>query len=74
MYLYCKHESACISQNACLKFIGSLLGKGMIEKAEVIKGYDRYKITPLGLSAIYDINDSFDKCLYEWFTRYSIDL
>jgi hypothetical protein len=48
MYLYCKHISTCMSQDACLKFIGyynlnkvkfyiaSLQGKGMIEIAEVI--------------------------------------
>ena len=56
------------AQDACLRFIGyynlnkikyyigSLLGKGMIEVAEVINGYNRYKISILGLSVINDIS------------------
>ncbi len=87
IYLYCKHESTCISQDACLKFIcyynlgkvkyyiGSLLGKGMmIQLAEIIKGYKRYKLTPVGLSVINEINGNFDVCLYEWFNKYNISL
>ena len=86
MYLYCKHVSTCMSQNACLKFICyynlgkvkyyivSLLGKGMIQSAEIIKGYQRYKLTPLGLSVVNEINGNFDTCLYEWFNKYNISL
>ena len=86
IYLYCKHESTCISQDACLRFIGyynlskvkyyisSLLGKNMIQIAEIIKGYNRYKLTLLGFSVIDDINDSFDRCLYDWFNKYNICL
>ena len=86
IYLYCKHESTCISQNACLKFIGyynydkikyylsSLQEKGMVKVAEIIKGYNRYKLTPLGISVMNEINVSFDACLYEWFQKYKIDL
>jgi hypothetical protein len=75
-----------MSQDACLKFIGyynlnkikyylgSLQTKGMIQIAEIIHGYNRYKLTPLGISAVNDINDSFDRCLYDWFKKYSISL
>ena len=86
IYLYCKHESTCISQDGCLKYIGyynlgkikyylgSLLSKGMIQLAEIIKGYNRYKLTPLGISVMTEINGSFDVCLYEWFNKYNITL
>jgi hypothetical protein len=86
VYLYCKHESTCISHDACHRFIGyynlnkvkyyisSLLEKNMIQLAEVIKGYNRYMLTQLGFSAMDDINGSFDRCLYEWFNKYSICL
>jgi len=86
IYLYCKHESTCISQDACLKFIGYynldkvkyylglLMSKGMIQIAEIIKGYNGYKLTPLGISVMNEINGSFNACLYEWFQKYKIDL
>jgi hypothetical protein len=86
IYLYCKHVSTCMSQDACLKFIsyynlskvkyyiGSLLNKKMIHLAEVIKGYNRYKLTPFGLTVMNEINGSFDRCLYEWCQKYSITL
>ena len=86
IYLYCKHVSTCVSQDACLKFIcyynlgkvkyyiGSLLNKKMIHLAEVIKGYNRYKLTPFGLTVMNEINGNFDRCLYEWFQKYSISL
>jgi len=57
MYLYCKHISTCMSQDACLKligyynlgkvkyYLGSLQNKNMIQLAEVIKGYNRYRLT-----------------------------
>ena len=86
MYLYCKHISTCMSQDACLRFIGyynlnkikyylgSLKAKEMIQLAEVIKGYNRYRLTQLGYSVIEDINGSFERCLYDWFNKYSICL
>ncbi len=86
IYLYCKHESTCISQDACHRFIcyynlhkvkyyiSSLLGKNMIQLAEVIKGYNRYKLTQLGMSVIKEINGSFERCLYDWFQKYGIEL
>ena len=86
MYLYCKHISTCMSQDACLKFIGyynlnkikyyigSLQGKGMIEIAEVIHSYNRYRLTVLGISAVNDINESFERCLYDWLNKYGICL
>jgi hypothetical protein len=86
MYLYCKHISTCMSQDACLKFIGyynlnkikyylgSLQSKGMIEIAEVIHSYNRYRLTVIGISAVNDINESFDRCLYDWFNKYNICL
>jgi len=86
MYLFCKHISTCMSQDACLKFIGyynlgkvkyylgSLQAKGMIQLAEVIKGYNRYRLTQLGFSVIEDINGSFERCLYDWFNKYGICL
>jgi len=46
----------------------------MIEVAEVINGYNRYKISILGLSVINDISQGFDSCLYEWFQKYNICL
>ncbi len=73
-------------QDGCLKYIGyynlgkikyylnSLQSKGMIQLAEIIKGYNRYKLTPLGISVITEINGSFDVCLYEWFNKYNITL
>jgi hypothetical protein len=79
MYLYCKHVSTCMSYDACHRFIGyynlskikyyisSLQEKGMIQIAEVIKGYNRYKLTRLGISVMDEIDDSFERCLYEWF-------
>ena len=84
MYIYCKHISTCMSQDACLKFIGyynlnkvkyyisSLQSKGMINIAELIHGYNRYKLTQLGESAIDEIDTSFDRCLYDWFNKYNI--
>ena len=86
MYLYCKHISTCMSQDACLRFIGyynlskvkyylgSLQNKNMIQLAEVIKGYNRYRLTHPGFSVIEDINGSFERCLYDWFNKYSICL
>jgi hypothetical protein len=86
MYLYCKNISTCMSQDACLKFIGyynlnkvkyylgSLHNKNMIQIAEVIKGYNHYRLTQLGISVIEVINGSFERCLYEWFNKYSICL
>ena len=86
MYLYCKHVSTCMSQDACLRFIGyynlnkvkyyigSLRGKGMIDVAEIIHGYNRYKLTMNGISAVNDINESFDRCLVEWFNKNGISL
>ena len=86
MYLYCKHVSTCMSQDACLRFIGyynlnkvkyyigSLRGKGMIEVAEIIHGYNRYKLTMQGISAVYDIDASFERCLAEWFQKNGISL
>jgi hypothetical protein len=86
MYLYCKHVSTCMSQDACHRFIGyyslskikyylgSLQNKNMIQPAEVIKGYNRYKPTQLGISVIDEINGSFDRCLYDWFNKYNITL
>jgi hypothetical protein len=46
----------------------------MIEIAEVIQSYNRYKQTPLGLSVINDINGSFERCSYDWFNKYNICL
>ena len=86
MYLYCKHVNTCMSQDACLRFIdyynlnkikyyiGSLRGKGMIEVAEVINSYNRYKPTILGISVINEINGSYESCLYDWFNKYGISL
>jgi hypothetical protein len=86
IYLYCKHVNTRVSQDACMKFIGyynyvkikyylgSLQEKGMAQVAEIIKGHTRYKLTPLGLSVMNEINSSFDVCLYEWFQKYNISL
>jgi hypothetical protein len=86
MYLYCKHVSTCMSQDACLRFIGyynlnkvkyyigSLRGKGMIEVAEIIHGYKRYKLTIQGISAVNDLDASFERCLAEWFQKNGISL
>jgi len=86
IYLYCRHVSTCISQDACLKFISyynlnkvkyyisSLLNKSMIQVAEVIKGYNRYRFTPLGLSVINDISGNFNCCLYNWYNKFNIVL
>lgn len=86
MYLYCKHVSTCFSQDACLRYIGyynlnkikyyigSLLGKGIIEVAEIIHGYNRYRLTERGISAVRDIDNSFERCLVEWFNKYGISL
>ena len=75
-----------ILQDACLKFIGyynldkvkyylgSLLSKGMIHIAEIIKGYNRYKLIPIGISVMNEINDGFNKCLYEWCNKYGVEL
>ena len=86
MHLYCKHVSTCMSQDACLKFIGyynlpkikyyidSLKNKRMIQIAEIIHSYNRYKLTSLGLSVMNEINGNFETCLYDWFDKYSISL
>jgi hypothetical protein len=86
IYLYCRHVNTCISQDACMKFIGyynlpkikyyigSLQVKGMISIAEVIHSYNRYKLTPLGISVMEDISGSFDRCLYDWFSKYNLCL
>lgn len=86
MYLYCKHVSTCISQDACLRYIGyynldkvkyyigSLLGKGMIELAEIVHGYNRYRLTEQGISAMNDIDNSFERRLVEWFDKYGVSL
>jgi len=55
-------------------YLGSLQEKGMVKVAEIIKGYNRYKLTPLGISVMNEINGSFDVCLYKWFNKYSISL
>jgi hypothetical protein len=55
-------------------YIGFLQTKGMIQVAEIIKGYNRYKLTPLGITVMDDINGGFEKCLYDWLNKYSISL
>lgn len=55
-------------------YISSLLGKGMIQLSEVIKGYNRDRLTQLGLSVMDDINGSFERCLYDWFQKHNICL
>jgi hypothetical protein len=86
IYLYCRHINTCISQDACMKFIGyynlhkikyyigSLHAKGMIQVAEIVNGYNRYKLTPLCRTVMDDINDGFERCLYYWLNKYSISL
>jgi hypothetical protein len=86
MYLYLKHVRTWMSQDACVKFIGyynlnkvkyylgSLQGNGMIEMAEIIKGYNRYRLTHQGIIAVNDIRGSFERCLYDWFNKYGICL
>jgi hypothetical protein len=86
MHLYCKHISTCISQDASLRFIGyynlnkvkyylgSLQNKNMIQIAEVIKGYNRYKLTQLGIEVMDEIDGSFERCLHDWFSKYNINL
>jgi len=75
-----------MSQDACLKFIGyynlpkikyyigSLQKKGMIHVAEVIHGYNRYKLTQEGFSVMNEINDGFNRCLYDWCNKYKVDI
>ena len=46
----------------------------MIEIAEVIYSYNRYKIAVLGISVVNDINESFERCLYDWCNKYGICL
>ena len=46
----------------------------MIAIDEVIKGHKRYKLTTQGILVINDIKDSFERCLYEWFNKYNIEL
>jgi hypothetical protein len=84
--LYCRHVNTCISQDACVKFIGyyntpkikyylgSLQTKGMIQIAEIINGYNRFNLTPLGRTVMDELNDGFEKCLYDWFNKYGISL
>ena len=86
MYLYCKHVSTCFSQDACLRFVayynlnkvkyylGSLENKRMIEVAEIIRGNNRYRLSELGINAVNDIDDSFERCLAEWFNKHGISL
>ncbi len=86
MYLYCRHVNTCMSQDACLKFIGyynlgkikyylgSLLEKKMIQVAEITIGYKRYRLTPLGFSVMNEIDGSYERCLYDWFQKNSISL
>ena len=86
MYLYCKHVSTCMSQDACHRFIGyynlskvkyylgSLQTKNMIQIAEVIKDHNRYKLTQLGIEVMDEIDGSFERCLYDWFNKYGICL
>jgi hypothetical protein len=46
----------------------------MIQIAEVIHGYNRYKPTQLGLSVIDENNGCFERGLYDWFNKYNICL
>lgn len=74
IYLYCKHISTCISQNAWMKFIGyynlpkikyyigSLQNKEMIQIPEIIHKHKRYKLIPLGISVMKEIKNHL---LYE---------
>jgi hypothetical protein len=80
-YLETRYFFPCLStQQDCIADIDFhfmccfIQGKGMIEVAEVIHGYNRYKLTPLGISAVNDINESFERCLYNWFNKYNICL
>ena len=86
IYLYCKHVNTCVSQDACMKFIGyynydkikyylgSLQEKGMVQVAEIINGYNRYRLTQGGLSVMNELNDGFDWCLYEWCNKYRVEI
>ena len=85
IYLNCKHVSTCMSQDACLKFIGyynlhkvkyylcSLQAKGMIKIAEIIHGYNRYSLTQAGISVMDEISEGFNLCLYEFCNKYGVE-
>jgi len=75
-----------MSQNACLKligyynlpkikyYIGSLQKKRMICIAEVIHGFNRYKLTQEGIKVMNELDEGFHTCLYEWCNRYGVEL
>ena len=75
-----------MSQDACLKFIGyynlgkikyylgSLQKKGMIQIAEIINGYNRYRLTQVGMAVMNELNYGFERCLYDWCQKYNITL
>jgi hypothetical protein len=85
-YLYCKHVSTCVSQDACLRFIGyynlqkikyyigSLQDKGMIHVAEIIHKHNRYKLTQAGIEVMNELDGEFHVCLYDWCNKYGVEL
>ena len=55
-------------------YLGSLQEKGMVQVAEIINGYNRYRLTQGGLSVMNELNDGFDWCLYEWCNKYRVEI
>jgi hypothetical protein len=86
MMLYNKYVGSSFSYSAILRFVGyfndkkmryyfgSLQEKGCIRLSDILNGAKRYRLTAKGIEAISNIENSYDKSLYEFLNSYSISL
>jgi hypothetical protein len=86
MMLYNKYIGSSFSYSAILKFVGyfndkkmryyfgSLQEKNCIVLSDILNGAKRYRLTEKGIEAIGHMEDSYDKCLYEFLNENSITI
>jgi predicted transcriptional regulator len=86
MMLYHKYEGSSFSYSAILRYVGyfndkkmryyfgSLQEKNCIMLSDILNGAKRYRLTEKGIEAVRNMEESYDKSLYEFLNSYSISL
>jgi hypothetical protein len=86
MMLYNKYIGSSFSYSAILRivgyfndkkmryYIGSLQEKNCIVLYDILNGAKRYRLTEKGIEAINHMEESYDKCLYEFLNNNNICL
>ena len=86
MMLYNKYIGSSFSYSAILRFVGyfndkkmryyfgSLQEKGCISLSDILNGAKRYRLTEKGIEAIRQMEESYDKSLYQFLNSYNISI